>query len=515
LAKETKPLVIGPFSGGLNTRSDISAVKDDECVEALNFDVDLDGSLKSRPPFQDLETPLSLGTTGHPKLLGYYYDTSGWYLLASDGLSSTYSYTSGGGWSLITDTFAATAMVQFDDKAWLLADPSETDPGGNWTPGGGFTADSDMPKGTTITAHKYRLWVSPGKGNTDGGRVYYSKVLGQADFWDSPGFQEIGTGDGQDVVYLTTYYNNLLIFRTMSIYGWQFTNDPGAGEIGVVVPGVGMANSDCAVAFENTIYFMYDDRAYGFINNRAYQINEQVPFTFTSPLTSQEFSVGQFNKRILFTYYDTTYVYSLYTKTWTRWRSQTHGAVAQFMSPSAGDTDDIAYAISAEIVADGADREVGLFRIEDRVTNAAENFQCVLQTKNFNYQLASNYKRLFWWGIDAIFNDAIVGQAIPVATARGITWGQILSNGITWAALRQGTWGSPYVSDTLVQTTNYDASGLSNSRKFAKFKKSLWFRQIYFRVTFDTTGAIGSAPVQLFSISAYVTAKQTLSKAIN
>ena len=109
------PLIIGPFAGGLNTYDDPTAVKDSELVECLNWDPGLEGSLRSRPPFQNLNKPLTLGTAGNPRFLGFFYGAGNTYhLIATDGLSSTWSYN-GTAWSLITNTFAASSMAQFDN----------------------------------------------------------------------------------------------------------------------------------------------------------------------------------------------------------------------------------------------------------------------------------------------------------------------------------------------------------------------------------------------------------------
>ena len=69
-------LQIGPFVGGLNTFSDPSAVADNELVVCDNFELDLDGSLKSRPPFIDLAQNIPLNSAGgSPNILGYFYAT--------------------------------------------------------------------------------------------------------------------------------------------------------------------------------------------------------------------------------------------------------------------------------------------------------------------------------------------------------------------------------------------------------------------------------------------------------
>jgi hypothetical protein len=48
------PIQVGPFIGGLNTFSDATAIADNELTVCENFELDLDGSLKSRPPIENL-----------------------------------------------------------------------------------------------------------------------------------------------------------------------------------------------------------------------------------------------------------------------------------------------------------------------------------------------------------------------------------------------------------------------------------------------------------------------------
>lgn len=712
MASSRTPLVIGPFSGGLNTYDDPTAVKDTELVECLNWDPGLEGSLRSRPPFTDRDTPMPLGATGNMRFLGFFYGTGNtYYLIASDGLSSTWRYD-GTAWALITSTFSATAIAQFDNKAWLTSPVGEADPGGYWTPGGGFVADANMPHGDSIVSFKSRLWVTPGRGNTNGTRVYYSKVLGQPDFWLAPSFVDVGQGDGQDIVLLTTWYNTLVAFRTQSIYAFSFNADPAQGAVALLVPGIGLDSKECLIAYEGYMYFMYDGKGYQFINNNAQQINIKVPFTATGQANNTlPFSVSLFNNRVIFHYYDTMYVFSLRTKTWTRWKSPQHGSIGQIMSPAGVLTDEAfvnpslslpvsmiprknlikrprpvadgdwqvpggvldtsfvrrpgstslkkvctaaepqfiqaafwppgstvatggtpvtagktytasAYAsasvpgyqsvitvywvsatgtlidlsvgepstggvvgtwqratlteeapvgaVSAVTIStvspssgestvgdiawvqdpvlnegttpddyyDGgtpdtpyidyswegtADESVSLatnkrvaplLYISDEFTNATESYTCEIQTKNYNYQLSSNFKRLFWWGVDAVFRTRIRGWAVPVVHHTSTTWGALVAGNVTWGQLLGGTWGSPFLGDLSIET-DYNLGGTGPVRKFVKMFSSMRFRQIYFRLIFDTDGSIGTAPVNLFTLTAYMDSKETVSKAVS
>lgn len=345
-----KASIIGPFSGGLNTFDDPTAVDDDELVEALNFDSGLDGSLKSRPPFADLGTPLAVTGVGSPRLLGYFYDNDGSpFLIAADGDSSTYRYNNGT-WTLITDTFSATDMTQFDGKAWLVSPVGEGSPGGSWDPTAGFVADSDMPRGTSITAYKSRLWIAEGVGGANPTRVRYSKVLGQPDFWQNAGFLDVGFGDGDSVIKIVTYFDSILAFRSKSIWSIQYGLDPGQAIQSVLVPGVGLQGKHAIVSYENYLYFMYDEKAYQFINNRVVQINLKVPFVSRNlGSTLQPYTVSLFNNRVLFSYYEMVYVYSLRTQTWTTWRSDVWGPIGQLLMPYVDDDTDIAYALPSGV----------------------------------------------------------------------------------------------------------------------------------------------------------------------
>lgn len=701
-----KPLAIGPFSRGLNTFDDATAIHDQEVAEALNFDPGLDGSLKSRPPFTDVVSPLPLGVTGTPQLIGYYYSANGLpYLIASDGNSSTWQYSLGT-WTLITNTFAASDMAQYDGKAWLVSPVGEADPGGYWTPDDGFTADADMPHGTSITTYKSRLWIAEGIGGANPTRVRYSKVLGQPDFWDNPGFSDIGSGDGQNIVKIVTYFDVMLVFRTKSIWSFQYGIDPSTAIQGVIVPGVGLQGKNALVSYENYLYFMFDEKAYSFINNRVQQINIKVPFRTLNPgSTTSPYAVSLFNNRVLYSYYENIYVYSLRTQTWTTWRSDAWGPIGQLVMPYVDDDTDIAYALPSGTLQPGAvmavnrsknpsfgvstefwgpsvaissinrvtsvpgsphcgemtlsgtsgqvrtanepiqpgqtphikvkmrlatgssgvglvrvhyvtggtegefngtgseeldgvevplsdtewteiefspsrpaaegetmvriypvlrqtasgdkyyvdeliwdvspvddyfdgdtapgsglrydwdgeaglspsskvmDRAVTFLKIEDRTTEDAEEMTCVLQTKNYNFEVPGSFKVLFWWGLDAIFKVSVKGQVVPGVFNLSTTWGQIANLGITWGQLLMGTWAHPYLSDP--SEVSEVSTGPGPSRKFVKFFKKLRFRQIYFRVSFQIDGSSATGPVQIFSLSAYVQEKQTVSKTVS
>lgn len=509
---------VGPFLGGLNTFSDPTAVADNELVVCENFELDLDGSLKNRPPITDLGIDFPLDDTGNGNMhiLGFFYgQNNASFIIASDGDSSTYYFT-GSAWELITDTFSATAMLQFDGKAWLTAGVDTEANGGYWTPSGAFVEVPNMPNGEIIVEYKFRMFIAEGKDSTENGtRLYRSNVLGTPDLWEEiPDFTDIGAGDGQNIVQIVVYFNALLIFRTNSIYVFQFTSDPAAATLSLVVPNVGLNAKEAVDQFESYIYFMYEDKAYEFTNNRANQINVKVPFKATSQAgIYMPYAVSEFNRRIIFSYYNTTFVYSLRTRTWTTWKSTEFGSLGQFVKRESGDGAGIsAYLNQSATVPTGTGRFAKTLTIVDDTTLATEDMVCKIRTKNFNYQASSIYKRLFWWGVDATFKSSITGLVYPISFNFAVSW-QTLKNNGNWGDLLQFVWGQPQSEAAGIENT-VSVAGTSVTRKFIKFLKSLRFRQIYFEVSFETDGSSTTAPVRLFSLMTYVNPKQTVGKEV-
>jgi hypothetical protein len=305
----------------------------------------------------------------------------------------------------------------------------------------------------------------------------------------------------------------LLIFRTNSIFGLQYATDPAAATVALIVPSVGLNSKDALDSFESFIYFMYEDKAYEFSNNRAAQINVKVPFKAgTRTGIYLPFSVSEFNQRVIFTYFDTLYVYNLRTRTWTTWKSDTFGSVGKIVKRE--DPDDIPIAIthSSAAVPAGSPRSAATLRITDDTNSVTENMRCIVQTKVFNYQASSIFKRLFWWGIDATFKQTVEGLAFPVTFNFQTTWGQLLP--FNWGDLLTKFWLSPLDEPPFVET-DVNVSTAPFGRKFVKFFKSLRFRQIFYRIEFPTDGSIATAPVRLFSLMTYVNPKETVSRTIN
>lgn len=508
-----EPLIMGPFVGGLNTFDDPSAIADTEVQMALNFDTGTDGSFHSRPGIANLSKDLTLGSAGlAPRFLGWFTHTDGSQYMIASARTTTYYRTVSGNWTVLTSTFAANDMVQFDGKAWLVAPISSGSPGGYWTVAGGFVADTDMPKGESIASYKSRLFVAAGRSSTTPTRLYYSKVTGQPNFWTAAAFVEIGYGDGEAIVKIVNYSDSIVAFREHSIWAYEYSADPATASAAVVVPGVGLVNRFSLAVYENALYFLYNSQAYVFSGNRARSLSDRVAFTGTASTTTQPFSVSIWNDRLLVSYYENVYVYSLRTGIWTMWNSTAWGPLGQFMQVPSNSPYPEAYIFqSASLTGSGVAKTLWANEVISSLTPTSETMICSISTKIYSFQAPGVFKVLFWWGIDAFFNGTVRGYAIPVTYSQATSWGTLLSS--TWGSL--GTWSHPAIPDPTV-LTSVTATGINTSpiRKFVKFLKKLRFRQIYFRVEFDTNGTYTNR-ISLFTISTYMARKQTVANQVS
>lgn len=138
-----------------------------------------------------------------------------------------------------------------------------------------------------------------------------------------------------------------------------------------------------------------------------------------------------------------------------------------------------------------------------------ETITCSTKTKNFDMAISHQFKRLWWWGADVTTNNDIIGTATPIILSFVVTWDDLASK--TWDNLND--WDQPLASPASVTTTVTTNTG--TSRRFAKFQKSLRYRQINFKVTLTTDGTTTQGPARLFTMTALTESKQVVPKGIN
>jgi hypothetical protein len=404
-------------------------------------------------------------------------------------------------------------MVQYKDKAWLFAKPGSANPGGSWD-GTTFTAVAAMPKCEAATVYKERVYTAPGiSATTNTARLQFSAIADPTT-WNGADFFDISPGDGQKLIDLVIFNNNLLIFKEHSTFSLGYDTKPADAAIVKISNKIGASGPRCVVNFENDIFVYHTGEIYELVNFNWVQINLKVPFVYdpSTPSTRDlPVFMSLFGQRIIVRYYNSIYVLDLRTRVWTRWLSadtelHNFGPLVAFPSNVTVNVNDIYYAGSSIlsskkvfIIADGY----------DTVTAESSTIKCSITTKNYTLDIPYKYKRLYWWGIEAVTNKDVTGIATPVVLGFQASWGDLLD--VTWADL--GTWdnplSAPYAITTIVATSG------STLRRFFKFMKGMRFRQINFQVTLQSDGSLNDGPAKLYTVEIFTTTGETVVKAVS
>lgn len=504
------PVKIGPFAGGLNSYSDPTAVGDNECIDILNFDIDLDGSLYSRFPFSVVDEPSG---TGSLFLLGWFVNTNGDRYLIGSTTSGTYARNEETDvWSTITTTISATAMVQYANKTWLIAPAASANPGGYWEPTGGFVADADIPKGNTACIYKERLFVAGNGVNAN--RVYFSNP---ADFgaWNtSVNFFDARSGDGQSIIKLFVFQDTIVIFKENSTYVFSYDSAPARGAVRIINTAIGTTNRYCVIEHENSLYVHHDDAVYQLANWTFTMINLKVPFEYAALFGgyNTEASLSILADRLVVHHYDRIYVFNLRNATWTIWETSVDFLFNYFLRvPIKDPTEAERYYGGCRRSTAGTNRRLFHWSPEYSA-GVGEEMNCYVITKVYDFNVPYSFKRLFWWGVDILSRRDLSYTAHPVQYTRAVTHDEMAA--FTHDQLATGSHAQPFSVSVDVSGSMSISNSLGN-RMFVKLLKSLRFRQIYFTVAGTTAGTVITAPLRLYSIIAFIDSRQLVSKQVS
>lgn len=316
-----QPLRLGPFSGGLNTESDPTSIADVELAECLNFELDIDSSLHSRPPFKEIA---GHGTfTERIIFLCEAVFGTDHYLIGSN-VNGVY-YFLNGAFTLITATFQAGAAVQYADKVYLVPKPGSGS-GGKWDPSGGYTVVAAIPKGQAAVIHKERLYIASGiKATANASRLYFSDP-GNFDSFPGANFIDVSQGDGTKLVDLTVMQDNLLLFKQQSTFLLAYDVRPDDAVLRKISTTIGVNSQFNMVNYENQVYIFSQGWVYELINFDFNRINTKVPFvrddTVPSPFSDEFIFLSLLEDRIICRFYRKIYVYGLRTRSWSEWESK-------------------------------------------------------------------------------------------------------------------------------------------------------------------------------------------------
>lgn len=507
------PVLIGPFSGGLNTYSESTQIDDSEAVELTNFDIDLDGSLVSRPPCNTM--PSTVGNGGI--LLGTYTTTTGtlYYIIIDNANNlKAYDVVSGSAVFTISTNIECRCVVQYQNKLWVIATPNSANPGGTWDPVSGFTAVAAIARGSSATIYQERLFIAMGSQSTTSARINFSAAGNFSSFTLGTDFFDVNNGDGQAIVKIVTFGGRIIVFKLRSTWTFAYDASPSKGKSEIVAANVGIAGPNCYAEFEGTIYVLYGNTLYGVINWNWSPINVKVPFVVFNSVartTNNNFSVSLLGNRVITRFYDNFYVYNMRTRAFSLWRFSTVDFTPDYwIQYPVVDPTTNAYMY----VAGGYDNgKTAWYRMVDFPTySVGETFTCSLVTKTYDYKVPYTFKRMFWWGVDILSKTQVTFNVHPTAYNIPIKWSQI-SNGVTkWSQV--GTWAKP-LNLSIDVTDSVNTANPSGTRMFMKLLKGLRFRQISFKVSTTVNGTLATAPLKIFSLTAITSSKALVSEKIS
>jgi hypothetical protein len=518
----TEILRLGPFNGGLNIGSDAVLIADNELIDCTNLELDIDGSLVSRPAIQvtfqgaSNERLLIFGSVVFSNIL-YLFATRAGSTFVSSNAGSTWTALAPGGGARECKT-----MEVYNNTVWLPATQASATGGMSWTPGGGAVAVAAMPRAEKCTVHKNRLYLVPGpSATTNESRLSFSQ---SADFttWPAPNFIEVQPGDGDTLNNVIVYQDNLLLFKGESSHVLAYDLDPVDAILREINPVVGSTGSFGVCQYENTVYCMHRNKVYEVVNYNFSSVNVKVPPVFDNSLptgTTTRYEpqhISLLGERLIVRYYNRTYSFQLRTRTWSEWTKtdatstiewHIFGPLVRSRDLSGSGLDSYYTGYSFD-VSSGGYKVIKL--VDGRTSGASEGtgvhkFYCILTTKDYDMSDPVRYKRLFWWGADLISGEDVTGSITPITLVSSTTWGALTTE--TWADLL--TWGSPTSgSDPFVETVTGD--DVTNTNKSIKFGKALRFRKINFSLMLETDGT-PTQPTKVFQLVAVVAIKQLVS----
>ncbi len=501
-------LRFGPFVGGLNTLSDPAAVDDTELVDILNMELDLDGSLISRPAIKLEGNQAALDS--RIITIGVAFFSGATYVLGSTNNAIWYYDLSANDWVQIETGLSSFVAIQYQDKVWFIASPGSSKTSGWWTPSAGaYTQVAAIPYGYTAVLHKERIWVSQGiiGSASTSSRIFYCDVLDPFT-WNPLNFQDINPGDGQAIARLIVYNDNLLVFKQQSTFAWSFDTAISSGTIRKISGIIGAVNRYAVAEYENSLYVFHRGNVYEMINYDFTMINGRVPFELdgTGPGTYSEFFFLQIiDERLVVRYYNNIYVFNLRTRTWSRWLSENYFGPFQVIPRDLSGLSENIY-IAGSCIAG----EKKYFSLFPRYTSTTtEYFECYIKTKNYDLAVGHKFKRLFWWGADVASVLNVVGTVSPIVYKISMSWDE--ASAYNWEDLQ--SWESLLAAPGTTQTSV--ATNSSARRRFLKYPKSLRFRQANFSISTHTDGTSATGPVRIFTLTGMAAEKEIVPAAVN
>lgn len=556
-----RELKIGPFAGGINRYSDISAIADDEMTECINFDIDLDGSLKSRPPWHILyaaQFTNAAGGSSPPNdfqliMLTGTYESIRFVIFQSNhtGTGGAYIYYLDGpnaGTIALIATGNYSTATRYSNDVYLTPDTdgaTSIGTGQKYVLDTGIvTAIPNMPRGYSSAVYKDRLWVSGRRSTPNNSRLFYSDL---ADFtgWPGSNFFDINPGDGDALQDLIVYQDNLMLFKDSATYVLSYDQGPAQAVLQLVNGDVGVMGPRCLVAYENSIFILKYNQVFEMVNYDFTRVSVKLPFEYDasepSEIDGQSWRYSIWTRRcgdrLVVRFYNRLYIYHLRLRAWTRWMSEDVNIAGlgpiMLLDATNTQTDQKlghnTYVATSSFLKNYDSGGVGssgnwktyvkIFRFDDfyedsfledgDITPSPVDISCKMFTKAYDIGVSHRFKRLMHWGVDTITGRTIAGIVYPFSISYQVTWEQLHTT--QWHALN--TWGYPLFIIPNTEQTQPVGAGLA--RRYIRFPRSLRFRLVQFEVDMLTVGNTSDGPARLYSLTAFVSGKQLVPKAVN
>lgn len=512
------PAILSPFKGGLNNVGEGATISDDQLAVLQNFDLDTDGTLVNRPPIENTSILPPAAASGSDiaanpapvSPLGYYVRADGFTFLVATCAGKTWIYDLGAStWTKIWDGVAAD-FVQYDNKIVMI---SESAHGGYWE-NGTFTATNSMPLGSGIVVYNERFWAFGPKGNVDATTIYFSNITGISPatsiftWTTATDFFVVDKGDGQYITAIIADPNALLIFRNSSTYQFTYPNAPANGSLTLLNSSVGADHRFAVTRYENFYWVLNQGFLYQFISYQFYPRNSQiVRFSQSTDPASALYvnvSVSVLGERIVVFYYGRIYAYSVRQQTWAEWSGQAvPGRILQMPTDASGNGPRRALAWTGVNRGAASQR---LLMIADSPTGTGlydgEEMSCTARTKTFDFNLAGTFKRLLYWTIGFRSARGVSGQIVPVGVNGSSISFDDMENS-TFDDFDLATWDAPIFKVPVFQD-NITFPAAVPMQALAKAMARIRFLSAYFEVTLTTKGTQATAPVRIFTVTAYL-----------
>ncbi len=512
------PAILSPFKGGLNNVGEGATISDDQLSVLQNFDIDTDGTLVNRPPIENtgiLPPAANAGTDiaadPAPVLpLGYYVRADGSTFLVATCANKTWIFDLASKlWTKIWDGVAAD-FVQYDNKIVMI---SETTSGGYWEEGT-FTPTTTMPVGSGIVVYNERFWAFGPRGTSTSTTIYFSNITGISPatsiftWTTATDFFVVDKGDGQYITAIVADPNALLIFRSSSTYQFTYPNSPANGSLTLLNSSVGADHRFAVTRYENFYWVLNQGFLYQFISYQFYSRNSQiVRFSKSTDLASARYvdvSVSVLGERIVVFYHGSIYAYSIRQQSWAEWVGQAvPGRILQMPSDTSGPGPREAFAWTGVNRGAASQR---LLKIADSPTGTGEydgeEMSCTARTKTFDFNLAGTFKRLLYWTIGFRSARGVSGQIVPVGVnGSSITFDDM--ENYSFDDFDMSTWDAPIFKVPVFQD-NIVFPTAAPIQALAKAMARIRFLSAYFEVTLTTKGTAATAPVRVFTVTAYL-----------